>query len=128
MTKIEIKELKPIKMSEFKRKKCESLVKNLNDLPIHKDLDVLILGSVSFGVCEEGEDDIRKTYDGPKPINIKRVDENRYLIKKEDGSLIDDLNLKSEWNFAIIKKFGKDFPGIACELIEPSNSFSYIYF
>ena len=128
MVKIEFRELKPTEMNESKREKeYKSLAKNLNDLPIHENLDLLVLGSISFGVCKEGSDNIGKPYDSHNPIHIKKVDENRYLIKKGNGSLIDDLNLKTEWRCAVIKRFGTDFLGVACELAEPPNSFSYIY-
>ena len=107
-------------------RRYKSLMKNLNNLELGETLDVLILGSVGFGICKEDSDKEESHYDH-HPIRIKRTDEDRYLVKNGDGSLITDLNLKTEWRPAIIRKFGMEFTGISCKLIEPPNSTAYIY-
>ena len=107
-------------------RKFKSLAEKINNLALTKRLDVSILGSVSFGICEKGNE-IGESYDGKIPLHIERADENRYLVKKGDGSLITDLNLKEEWRCAMVKRFGADFIGISCKLIEPPNSTAYIY-
>jgi len=113
------------KMNTERGKKFKNLAEKINNLALTKSLDVSILGSVSFGICEEGNE-MGESYDGKIPLHIERADEDRYLVKK-DGSLITDLNLKEEWRCAMIKRFGEDFIGISCKLIEPPNSTAYIY-
>ena len=125
----EIKGLSPTKVCELdteRGRQCKSLAESLNNLARGKSLNVLILGSVSFGICKEGTE-IGRSYDGKIPIYIERVEEGRYLVKKENNSLIIDLNLKTEWCYSMIERFGENFPSVSCKLIKPTGSTAYIY-
>ena len=116
------------KMNTERGKKFKNLAEKINNLALTKSLDVSILGSVSFGVCEKGiQPNEKESYDDHHSLKVERADEDRYLVKKGDGSLITDLNLKEEWRCAMVKRFGMEFVGISCKLIEPLNSTAYIY-